>query len=92
MQVRIYKPAKSSMQSVNNKDSWLLEFVKTENSSFKEKLMGRTSSSDMMPQVKMKFPNCEDAVNFAKKHNYTYEVIMPQKSIVIKKDYTSNFY
>lgn len=91
MQVRIYKPAKSSMQSVNNKDNWLLEFVKTENSSFKEGLMGRTSSSDMMIEVKLKFPTCEDAIAFAKKRNYTYEVTMPQKSTIIKKSYTSNF-
>jgi hypothetical protein len=91
MQVRIYKPAKSSMQSVNNKDTWLLEFVKAENSSFREELMGRTSSSDMMAEVKMKFPTCEDAVAFAKKHNYNYEVIMPQKTTIIKKSYASNF-
>ena len=36
MQVRILKPTKSSMQSANGNNKWLLEFVKQPNCKFKE--------------------------------------------------------
>ncbi len=75
MQVRIYKPTKSTTQSGEAKNFWLLEFVKKPRSQFKENLMGRTSNNDMYSEVKMKFPSLESAMQFAKKQNYDFEII-----------------
>jgi hypothetical protein len=91
MQVRISKPAKSAMQSADGNAKWLLEFVQIPASRSKEPLMGRTSSSDMSNEVKLFFPTLEEATIFAKKKNYSYEVIEPQEAIIPKKSYTSNF-
>lgn len=91
MQVRISKPAKSSMQSARGKDEWLLEFVQTPGSKSKESLMGRVSSSDMSNEVKLFFPSLESAEAFAKKKQYSYEIIEPKKETIVKKNYASNF-
>ena len=91
MQVRISKPAKSSMQSADGDLHWQLEFVKKPDRRFKEKTMGRTSSSDMSNEVKMLFDTLEEAVFFAEKNSYQYEVITPKEAKIPKKSYTSNF-
>jgi hypothetical protein len=91
MQVRISKPTKSAMQSADGDDSWLLEFVTDSNSKFKEKLMGRTSSSDMSNEIKIRFSTLEEAVTFAEKKSYPYEIIKQKKPKIPKKNYASNF-
>ena len=91
MQVRIYKPTKSTTQSGEGSHHWLLEFVTNSNSKFKENLMGRVASSDMSNEVKLKFPTMEEAIDFAQKRNYTFELITPKERKLIKKNYASNF-
>lgn len=91
MQVRIYKPAKSAMQSAMGDEKWLMEFVKKKHYRFKEELMGRTSSADMANEIRIFFPSLEEAVSFAEKKQYTYEVITPKKPILPKKSYAANF-
>ena len=91
MQVRISKPAKSAMQSADGNAKWLLEFVQISASRSKEPLMGRASSSDMANEVKLFFPTLEEAVMFAQKKHYSYEIIELQEAIIPKKSYSSNF-
>lgn len=91
MQVRIYKPTKSAMQSGGGKDLWLLENIKTPGSKFKEELMLRTSSFDMYNQIKISFPKPEDAIRFAERKGYIYEVISPKIPSIPKKTYAANF-
>jgi hypothetical protein len=91
MQVRISQPAKSSTQSGGGREYWQLEFVKQSKKRFKEPLMGRTSSSDMSNEIKIKFDSLEEAIEFAKKGFYQYEVIKPKSAIIPKKSYASNF-
>ena len=91
MQVRISKPTKSAMQSSDGEMSWQLEFVKKPERRFKESLMGRTSSSDMSNEVKMSFNSAEEAIVFAEKKGYQYEVIQPKEAKIPKKSYSSNF-
>ncbi|GAB4162228.1 MAG: ETC complex I subunit [Rickettsiaceae bacterium] len=91
MQVRIFKPSKSPMQSAAGIDKWLLEFVTQPGNKFKEELMGRTSSSDMSSEVKLYFPTLESAIAFANKNSYAYEVINPQTPTIHKKSYAANF-
>ena len=91
MQVRISKPTKSAMQSAGGDGKWLLEFVSDSNNRFKEKLMGRTSSSDMSNEVKIHFSTLEEAIAFAERKSYPYEVIKPKELQIPKKSYASNF-
>jgi len=91
MQVRIYKPAKTAMQSgVRNTKHWLLEFTNN-NGRFIEPVMGWTASKDMLNEVKMKFSTKEEAVDFAQANNYSYEVMEPEKKKLIKRSYADNF-
>ncbi len=87
---KIYKPAKTAMQSAEgNTRNWLLEFD-TLNTGINP-LMGWESSKDTMSEVKLEFLTKEQAINYAKKNNIDYYIIEPQKRKIIKKSYTDNF-
>jgi hypothetical protein len=87
---KIYKPAKTAMQSgKRNSKKWLLEFD-TLNLSV-DPLMGWMSSKDTLSEVKLKFTSRDEAVDYAKKNNIDYYIVEPQKSKLIKKSYTDNF-
>ncbi len=94
MLARIYKPAKTAMQSGHgNTKRWVLDF---EASSAREvePLMGWTSSADMLgSQVRMYFDTKEAAVAFATRNRIPHEVRAedtderPRKG----KSYSDNF-
>jgi NADH dehydrogenase (ubiquinone) Fe-S protein 4 len=87
---KIYKPAKTAMQSgMRNTKNWLLEFD-TLNTGINP-LMGWESSNDTMSEVKLEFSSKDQAVNYAKKNNINYYVVEPQKRKIIKKSYSDNF-
>jgi len=87
---KIYKPAKTAMQSgKRNTKKWLLEFD-VSNSSVNP-LMGWNSSKDMFSEVKLKFSTRDQAINYAKKNNIDYYIYEPQKRKIIKKSYSDNF-
>ena len=87
---KIYKPAKTAMQSgERNTKKWLLEFD-TLNTGI-DPLMGWESSKDTMSEVKLEFSTKEQAVDYAKKNNISFYIIEPQKRNIIKKSYTDNF-
>ena len=87
---KIYKPAKTAMQSAEgNTRNWLLEFDTLNNGI--NPLMGWESSKDTMSEVKLEFLTREQAINYAKKNNIDYYIIEPQKRKIIKKSYTDNF-
>ena len=87
---RIYKPAKTAMQSAKrNTKKWLLEFDTLDTGV--NPLMGWETSQDTMSEVKLEFSNKEQAINYAKKNNIDYYVLEPQKSKIIKKSYADNF-
>ena len=66
MQVRIYKPAKTAMQSgQRNTKEWLLESEPAPKEI--DPLMGWTSSRDTMQQVKLYFATLEEAKAYAEK-------------------------
>lgn len=91
MQVRIYKTLKNPMQSVNNKNAWVIEFSGKEKERFQEPLMNRTSSKNMNGEIKLEFETAEEAILFAEKNNYIYEITQPRAPRLIKKSYASNF-
>ena len=87
---KIYRPAKTAMQSGRrNTKNWLLEFD-TLNTGINP-LMGWETSQDTMSEIKLEFSNKEQAINYAKKNNIDYYVVEPKKSKIIKKSYTENF-
>ena len=87
---KIYKPAKTAMQSAEgNTRNWLLEFD-TLNTGINP-LMGWESSKDTMSEVKLEFLTKEQAINYAKKNNIDYYIIEPQERKIIKKSYSDNF-
>ena len=87
---RIYKPAKTAMQSAKrNTKKWLLEFDTLDTGV--NPLMGWETSQDTMYEVKLEFPSKMQAVNYAKRNNIDYYVEEPQKSKIIKKSYADNF-
>ena len=87
---KIYKPAKTAMQSAEgNTRNWFLEFD-TLNTGINP-LMGWESSKDTMSEVKLEFLTKEQAINHAKKNNIDYYIIEPQKRKIIKKSYSDNF-
>ena len=91
MTIKIYQPSKTAMQSGRGKaKQWLAEY-KSEIDSTKDKLMGWISSSDTRNQIKLFFDTKEQAVDWAKKNNYQFYVVEPQKRNIKPKSYASNF-
>ncbi len=91
MVAKIFKPAKTAMQSGKAKtDGWILEF-ESESARKVEPLMGYTSSSDMSSQVKLEFKTLEDAKSYAEKNGLAYRVQKPQKAKRRIMSYAENF-
>ncbi|HRD77700.1 MAG TPA: ETC complex I subunit [Hyphomicrobiaceae bacterium] len=91
MPARIFKPAKTAMQSgsARTKD-WVLE---AEPSAAREidPLMGWTASSDTSAQVKLTFDTKEDAIAYAERNGIGYVVVEPTGRKPIRKSYSENF-
>jgi hypothetical protein len=91
MTARIYKPAKTAMQSgqANTKD-WILDFEPAEARQI-EPLMGWTSSGDMRQQLRLRFASKEDAIAYCERHGVAYQAFeeKPQARRVIA--YADNF-
>ena len=92
MKARIYKPAKTAMQSgKGNTQQWCLEYHGG-NDRFVDDVMGWTGSSDMRrSEVKMYFKTKEEAEHFAKNNNIEYELKQPKEAKLIIKSYSDNF-
>lgn len=74
MVARIYRPAKTAMQSgFGNTKGWVLDF-EPEAPRRVEPLMGWTSSSDMRQQLRLRFESKEDAVAYCERNKLAYEV------------------
>ena len=91
MLARIYKPAKSAMQSgrATTKD-WVLEFEPA-SARAPDPLMGWTSSTDMNGQVRLQFDTSEEAVAYAQRHGIAFKLIENQEPRRIIKAYADNF-
>ena len=88
--VKIYKPAKSSMQSgLGKTKNWILEYFDEKNGI--NPLMGWESSSDTLSEVKLEFSSKENAISYAKKNKLSYEIIESEKKKIVKKSYADNF-
>ena len=79
MRARIYRPAKTAMQSGTAKThNWVLEYF-PETPRDIDPLMGWTSSSDTQTQVKLRFETKEAAIEYAAEHGIDAVVTEPHE-------------
>ncbi len=92
MLARIYRPARTAMQSGKAKtEKWVLEFVQKEARDI-DPLMGWTSGSDMQSnQVRLTFETKDAAIAYAKEQKIPHQVIEKPESKPVLKAYSDNF-
>ena len=91
MTARIYRPARTAMQSGVAKTSrWLLEYEPEAPRSI-DPLMGWTGSGDTKGQVRMSFETRDEAVAFAQRHRIPFQVFEPKEAKRIVRAYADNF-
>ena len=91
MDVKIYKPAKTAMQSGRAKTGgWVLEY-ETETPRKPESLMGWTASGDTLNQVRLNFACAEEAAHYAQKKGWNYTLMPVQDRKVKPRNYGDNF-
>jgi len=89
--VRIYRPAKTAMQSGRGKThDWVMEFEPGAPQTV-DPLMGWTSGRDTRNQVRLTFETREAALAYAEKHGLDYTVEMPHDRATKPKSYADNF-
>jgi len=79
------------MQSGKAKSKWILEPQDSNDQRQIESTMGWTSARGTNSQLKFRFNEKQQAIDFAIKSNYSYTVIDPKKNIIRKKSYSDNF-
>ncbi len=90
MLARIYRPAKTAMQSGQNKTDWVLEFEPAEKRQI-DPLMGWTSSGDTRQQLRLKFETREEAIAYAEANAIPYQVYEPRIRKSNLRAYADNF-
>jgi len=91
MTARIYKPAKTAMQSgLGRTKDWVLVYEPAIAREV-EPLMGWTSSRDMRQQIKLTFDTKEDAIAYAERNGIPYAIEEPNVRKTVHKAYADNF-
>jgi hypothetical protein len=91
MSAKIYRPAKTAMQSGKaNANHWVLEFDQ-ESPRKIDPIMGYTSSGDTRQQLKLTFESQEQAEAYARRNAIEYRVIAPKEAVRQTLSYTDNF-
>ncbi|MFZ5669868.1 MAG: ETC complex I subunit [Pseudomonadota bacterium] len=91
MLARIYRPAKTAMQSGKAKTrDWVLEFEPAA-ARRNDPLTGWTQSTDMNGQVRLSFETREEAVAYARKHGVPFRLFDAKEPRRIIKAYADNF-
>jgi hypothetical protein len=90
MQVRIYKPAKTAMQSgVGNTKEWVIDAEPSRKEI--DPLMGWTSSRDTTNQVVLRFETREEAIAHAERQGWMYTLSEPKTRAIRPRAYADNF-
>jgi hypothetical protein len=88
---RIYRFSRHSMQSgLGNTKKWHLAFEPL-GTRYPEPLMDWVGSQETDTQLELQFESQEEAENYAKKNNITYEVVVSHTSLLLPKSYSANF-
>jgi hypothetical protein len=89
--VRIFRPAKTAMQSGRGKThEWIMEF-ETNAPNRVEPLMGWVSGADTRNQVRLRFDSREEAIAYADARGLRTVIQDPQERTVKPKSYADNF-
>jgi len=88
---RIYRPAKTAMQSGTAKTKeWVLDFEPEQPREI-EPLMGWTSSGDMQQEVRLRFETAEEAVAYCEREGIPYQVFAAKPVHQPVISYSDNF-
>jgi hypothetical protein len=91
MTARIYRPAKTAMQSGTAKTKdWVLDY-EPEQPQAVEPLMGWTSSADMKQEVRLQFASPAEAVAYCERHGIPYQVFEAKPAQRQRIAYADNF-
>ncbi|XP_032069974.1 NADH dehydrogenase [ubiquinone] iron-sulfur protein 4, mitochondrial [Thamnophis elegans] len=86
----IFVPARNAMQAgVNNTKKWKMEFDTRER--WENPLMGWASSADPLSNMQLTFSTKEDAIAFAEKNGWSYDVQEERIPKPKSKSYGANF-
>jgi len=91
VQVRIYQPPKTAMQSgLANTRKWVLDFAPAERQQL-DPLMGWTSSGDTRQQLRLTFDTQEEAIAYARQRGLAYVLEESHPARIKPKSYADNF-
>ncbi len=91
MEVRIFKPAKTAMQSGRGKtQGWIMEFEPSDRAS-PDDLIGWVGSADTRKQVTLTFGSMDEAIAHAKRNGFTYTIQEEKTRRIKPKAYADNF-
>jgi hypothetical protein len=91
VRVRIYRPARSTMQAgLAATRHWVLEFP-SETPRTPDPLMGWASASDTRTQARLRFASLAEAVKYADDHGWEVDVQDSRPSPRLAKNYAENF-
>lgn len=90
MLARIYRPAKTAMQSGQAKTDWVLEFELSQ-IRVVEPLMGWTSTGDTRTQLKLTFDTKDEAIAYAEANAIPYQLFEPRERKPNIRAYADNF-
>ena len=80
---KIYKPAKTAMQSgLGKNDKWIVEYI-TKNPGINP-LIGWESSTDTLSELKLEFSSKDSALDYAKRNKIIFEVVEPKQRKILK--------
>lgn len=91
MVARIYKPARTAMQSgpARTKD-WVLEHEASQPREI-DPLMGWTSSRETSTQIRLEFESKEEAIAYAERNGIAYRLSEPAARKIQRRTYADNF-
>lgn len=91
MVARIYKPARTAMQSGTARTKeWVLDYEPAA-PRVVEPLMGWTSSTDMKSQVRLRFETKEEAIAYCEREGIAYQVSEAKEPTRRPIAYADNF-
>jgi hypothetical protein len=91
MSARIYKPAKTAMQSGQAKThEWVVEF-EPQAAQEPDPLMGWAGSADTERQLMLRFAGEAEAIAYCRKRGIAYACEAPHGSTLKPKSYADNF-
>jgi ETC complex I subunit conserved region len=91
MTARIYRPARTAMQSGQAKTKeWMLDF-EPEQPRTVDPLMGWTSSGDMKQELRLQFDTKEEAIAYCERNGIAYQVFETKPAARQRISYSDNF-